>query len=100
MGASIARVREFVKEGDGIGLEDKYYQGYNSGRGGLYFEKEDLVASWEDHPGKASLVAQTVKYLSTMWETLVRSLGRAPGEGNGNPLQNYCLENPMDRGAW
>ena len=26
--------------------------------------------------------------------------GRSPGEGNGNPLQNYCLENPMDRGAW
>ena len=22
------------------------------------------------------------------------------GEGNGNPLQDYCLENPMDRGAW
>ena len=22
------------------------------------------------------------------------------GEGNGNPLQYYCLENPMDRGAW
>ena len=26
--------------------------------------------------------------------------GRAPGEGNGNPLQYSCLENPMDRGAW
>ena len=26
-------------------------------------------------------------------------LGRSPGEGNGNPLQYYCLENPMDRGA-
>ena len=26
--------------------------------------------------------------------------GRSPGEGNGNPLQYYCLENPMDRGAW
>ena len=26
--------------------------------------------------------------------------GRAPGEGNGNPLQCSCLENPMDRGAW
>ena len=26
--------------------------------------------------------------------------GRFPGEGNGNPLQYYCLENPMDRGAW
>ena len=27
-------------------------------------------------------------------------LGRSPGEGNGNPLQYCCLENPMDRGAW
>ena len=26
-------------------------------------------------------------------------LGRSPGEGNGNPLQYWCLENPMDRGA-
>ena len=26
--------------------------------------------------------------------------GRSPGEGNGNPLQYYCLENPMDRGVW
>ena len=26
--------------------------------------------------------------------------GRSPGEGNGNPLQYYCKENPMDRGAW
>ena len=27
-------------------------------------------------------------------------LGRSPGEGNGNPLQHSCLENPMDRGTW
>ena len=26
--------------------------------------------------------------------------GRSPGEGNGNPLQFSCLENPMDRGTW
>ena len=26
--------------------------------------------------------------------------GRSPGEGNGNPLQYSCLENPMDGGAW
>ena len=26
--------------------------------------------------------------------------GRSPGEGNGNPLQNSCLENSKDRGAW
>ena len=28
----------------------------------------------------------------------IPGLGRAPGEGNGNPLQYSCLENPMDRG--
>ena len=28
------------------------------------------------------------------------SLGRSPGEGNGNPPQYSCLENSMDRGAW
>ena len=27
-------------------------------------------------------------------------LGRFPGEGNGNPLQYSCLENPIDGGAW
>ena len=26
--------------------------------------------------------------------------GRSSGEGNGNPFQYSCLENPMDRGAW
>ena len=26
--------------------------------------------------------------------------GRSPGEGNGNPLQYSCLENPMDGRAW
>ena len=26
--------------------------------------------------------------------------GRSPGEGNGNPLQYPCLENPVDGGAW
>ena len=30
----------------------------------------------------------------------VPGLGRSPGEGNGNPLQYSCLENPMGRGAW
>ena len=27
-------------------------------------------------------------------------LGRSPGEGNGNPLQYSCLENPIDKEAW
>ena len=31
---------------------------------------------------------------------LIPGLGRAPGEGNGNPLRYSCLGNLMDRGAW
>ena len=30
----------------------------------------------------------------------IPGLGRSPGEGNGNPLQYFCLENSMDGGAW
>ena len=30
----------------------------------------------------------------------IPGLGRSPGEGNGNPLQYSCQENPMDGGAW
>ena len=30
----------------------------------------------------------------------VGNSGSIPGEGNGNPLQHSCLENPMDGGAW
>ena len=32
--------------------------------------------------------------------TIVINELRYPGEGNGNPLQHSCLENPMDRSAW
>ena len=56
--------------------------------------------SFEKHPFhfKASLVAQKVKCLPTMWVDLglIPGLGRSSGEGNGNPLQYSCLENPMD----
>ena len=31
---------------------------------------------------------------------LIPGSGRSPGGGHGNPLQYYCQENPMDRGAW
>ena len=44
---------------------------------------------------------QTLKNLPAMRETRVhiRGLGRLPGEENGNPLQESCLENFMDRGV-
>jgi len=41
--------------------------------------------------------------LLSYWNTylLIRPmLGLYIGEGNGNPLQYSCLENPMDGGAW
>ena len=48
----------------------------------------------------AFLVAQTLKDPPAVQKTWVQSLGwEDPGEGNGNPLQYSCLENPMDRGT-
>ena len=47
-------------------------------------------------------VTQTVKNLpgNTGDLGLISGLGRSPGEENGNPSQDSCLENSMDRGAW
>ena len=44
----------------------------------------------------------SVKNLSVLQGTgdSIPGPGRSPGEGNGNPLQYSCLENPMDREAW
>ena len=66
-----------------------------------------------------SLVAQVVSSLPAVWESLpavweslpavweslpavgsIPGTGRSPGEGNGDPLQYSCLENPMGGGAW
>ena len=48
-----------------------------------------------------SLVVQTVKVsaYNAGHPGSIPGLGRSPGEGNGNPLQYSCLENPMDQGA-
>ena len=54
-----------------------------------------------DQQAKKSKLDWTVKRLPTMRETQsIPGSGRSPAEGNGNPLQYSCLENPMDRGAW
>ena len=49
-----------------------------------------------------SLVTQKVKAsaYNVGYTGSIPGLGRYLGEGNGNPLQYSCLENPMDRGAW
>ena len=49
-----------------------------------------------------SLVAQMVKVsvYNVGDPGSIPRLGRSPGKGNGDPLQYYCLEKPMDRGTW
>ena len=51
---------------------------------------------------RTSLVAHKVKHLAYNVGDLgsIPGSGRSSGEGNGNPLQHSCLENPMDGGAW
>ena len=68
--------------------------------GNLNIEKLLLIK--EDHVSK---VALAVKHppASAGDVSAVGSIpgsGRSPAEGNGNPLQCSCLENPMDRGTW
>ena len=55
-----------------------------------------IPPSSSGHSGKDPLAnAGDARHLGS-----VPGLGRAPGEGSGNPLQCSCLENPTDRGAW
>ena len=56
-----------------------------------------LQASCLGFPG--SSVVNNPSAMQEM-EGSIPVLGRSPGEGNGNPLQYFCLENSMNRGAW
>ena len=59
----------------------------------IYFSIISLILSKVGSDGKASVY-------NAGDPCSIPGSGRSPGEGNGNPLQYYCLENPMDRGAW
>ena len=65
----------------------------------LRHKKEHIWVSYNevDFPGGSDSKASVYNAGD---QGLSPGLGRSPGEGNGNPLQYYCLENPMDRGAW
>ena len=66
----------------------------------------DIIKVLEEKIGSTSLMgfpgSSTVKNPLANAEHmgLIPASGRSPGEGNGNPLQYSCLENPVDRGAW
>ena len=79
----------------------------------LYTSSHTLLRSWKylfphlhfyskTKPLRASQVALVVRNPPVIQEKccFIPGSGRSPGEGNGNPLQYSCLENPMDRGAW
>ena len=58
---------------------------------------QDPPVSQEDFPGGSDGKAP-VYNVGDLGSIPV--LGRSPGEGNGDPLQYHCQENPMDRGPW
>ena len=53
----------------------------------------------EGFPGGSVVKKKKKKNLPANAGDAEDELGRSPRGGNGNPLQYYCLENPMDRGA-
>ena len=56
-----------------------------------YTQASRVVLVVKNPPVKAGDIRDTAS---------IPGLGRSPGEGNSNPLQYSCLENPMDGGAW
>ena len=65
-------------------------------------EKRNLLVLGEKRT-KLLYLKLLLRWLSSRrhsrWDSIPGS-GRSPGEENGNQLQDSCLEDPMDRGAW
>ena len=57
------------------------------------------LPQWLSH-GVKNLPAMQEPQEAWAPEGLIPGLGRSPGGGHGNPLQDSCLEDPMDRRAW
>ena len=55
------------------------------------------IEEWKGFPGGSD---DTESACNVGEPGLIPGSERSPGEGNGNPLQYSCLENPMDKGAW
>ena len=68
------------------------------------FKSRDITLPTKVHIVKA-MVFPVAMYGLRWWLTVgdpgsIPGLGRSPGDGNSNPLQCSCLENPRDGGAW
>ena len=68
----------------------------------FFFREEGFQFNVPSTSPWASLVTQMVQNLPAHAgnSSLIPGLGRSPGEGNGNPLQYFCLGSPMHRGVW
>ena len=65
-----------------------------------HFDKSCFISSFAlymDFPGGSD--GKVSAYNAGDLDSIL-GLERFPGEGNGNPLQYSCPENPMDRGTW
>ena len=68
--------------------------------GGSKIEGKSYEKIEEKPPGSPGGSEGKESAFSTGGRRLILGSRRSPGEGNGNPLQYSCLDNPMDRGAW
>ena len=66
------------------------------------FNKLDYIKIKNHYFSKGFLGGSVVKnpHAKSGDVSSIPGLGRCSGEGNGNPLQNSCQENPMDKGTW
>ena len=65
----------------------------------VLWEKKKKHGEWQEEGFPGGSVIKNLA-ANTGDTGLIPGLGRSPGEGNGNPLQYSCLENPVDRGVW
>ena len=73
----------------------------DSGRGAWEQGAQRSDAAGRDVPAQGrAAVPEEAQPCRVRCPGLIPESGRSPGEGNVNPLQYSCLENPMDGGAW
>ena len=87
----------FSFQNDNLSIKDEYMRNTDSQSGELSCVVYEYIKSIEGFPGGSG-----IKNLPANAEGLgsILGSGRFPGEGNGNPFQYSCLQNPMDRGVW
>ena len=75
----------------------KFSSGHRTGKGQFSFQSQKKGNAGECSNYFTSRLSVCLQCRRPRFDPWVRKI---PGEGNGNPLQYPCLENPMDGGAW